>query len=700
MVRRLVEHEAVDAARHAARRAARACARPARASRTAASTWSAPRSNFASSVRASSGRQARARRRRPSSSGSSPVVGRRGAGRARRARSRGRRVASPGGERQLAEQQREQRRLAAAVAAGDRDPLARREVEVDRAEPERAALADGALERGDAVAGPLRRRASESCSSHGSNGFSTRSTRSSARSAWRTFVISACVPRRSAPPVACARNRRRARLVAAGVQQRLDLAAPLLRVARSARTAAARASVARRRVLAPAAGVLADARRVQGSISAIRVTVRSRNARSCETTASAAREAVEEALEPVEPVEVEVVRRLVEQEHVEAREQDRGERRRAPPRRRRASPSPARARRRARARRTSSRARASRSAPPSARNRSSAAAYASGLQSARVPLDAGLRVGDAGAPREVGEQRLARAGGRAPAAGSRRSSDAGVRSTRALVRLVEPGEQAEQRRLAGPVRADEPEPRARAERQVDVVENGAGAERTDDAVRVRLARSLQRTRGRGRARERRGSVWVSSSPSWAGAEAPPHIVLQAGRGAPRAPTSAGRAPRSSCVCGSTFRSLPQTGQRPAQSGACRIWSGSASAIASRAHAESSSWSSTTYSLRSSSASPGSFAWYSRASIVDVDDRVREAAHARAVQAHVEREPEVEPGRRLHDRQLALDLVRHRQVALAAELERLELDRDRVAVLLARAEPEAAEREAGHARSYK
>ena len=71
-----------------------------------------------------------------------------------------------------------------------------------------------------------------------------------------------------------------------------------------------------------------------------------------------------------------------------------------------------------------------------------------------------------------------------------------------------------------------------------------------------------------------------------------------------------------------------------------------------------------------------------------------------VQAHVEREPEIEAGRRLHDRQLALDLVRHRQIAEPAELERLELDRDRVAVLLAWAEPEAAEREAGHSRSYK
>ena len=152
---------------------------------------------------------------------------------------------------------------------------------------------------------------------------------------------------------------------------------------------------------------------------------------------------------------------------------------------------------------------------------------------------------------------------------------------------------------------------------------------------------------------------------------------------------------SSWVCGSRFRSLPQTGQRPAQSGACRIWSGSASAIASRAQAESSSWSSTTYSLRSSSARARLGGVVLAGVDVDVDDGVREAAHARPVQPHVEGEPEVEPGGRLRDRQGRLDLVRHGQVALAAELERLELDLDRVAVLVPGAEAQPAERVAGH-----
>ena len=66
-------------------------------------------------------------------------------------------VPRAGGERQLAEQEREQRRLAAAVPSGDRDALTRCEVEVDRAEPEGAALSDRTLERRDAITLALRR---------------------------------------------------------------------------------------------------------------------------------------------------------------------------------------------------------------------------------------------------------------------------------------------------------------------------------------------------------------------------------------------------------------------------------------------------------------------------------------------------------------------------------------------------------------
>ena len=59
----------------------------------------------------------------------------------------------------------------------------------------------------------------------------------------------------------------------------------------------------------------------------MRVTVRSRNARSCETIDHRAVEAREEHLEALEPGEVEVVRRLVEEQHVVAAEEDRRERR-------------------------------------------------------------------------------------------------------------------------------------------------------------------------------------------------------------------------------------------------------------------------------------------------------------------------------------------------------------------------------------
>ena len=193
-----------------------------------------------------------------------------------------------------------------------------------------------------------------------------------------------------------------------------------------------------------------------------------------------AREGVEEALEPVEPVEVEVVRRLVEQEHVEAREQNRGQ------------PGPSRLASGQRprlllerdgepelgARRAGARLEigAAECQEPLERRRVGVGAPVGG-----VALDRRLRVGDARPPGQVGEQRLS-----GTAVVLLRQVADGERSGRpldaSLVRLVEPREQAEQRRLAGPVGADEPEPRARAERQVDVVENGAGAERTDDAV--------------------------------------------------------------------------------------------------------------------------------------------------------------------------------------------------------------------------
>ena len=67
------------------------------------------------------------------------------------------------------------------------------------------------------------------------------------------------------------------------------------------------------------------ARWVNSSSSTTWVTVRARNVRSWLTRTTAAVEPGDPALEPVEPVEVEVVGRLVEQEHVEAGEQQGGQ---------------------------------------------------------------------------------------------------------------------------------------------------------------------------------------------------------------------------------------------------------------------------------------------------------------------------------------------------------------------------------------
>ena len=66
--------------------------------------------------------------------------------------------------------------------------------------------------------------------------------------------------------------------------------------------------------------------RVNGSSSTNRSTQASRNARSCDTTTIPPGKPVDEALQLCERVEVEVVRGLVEQEDVEARERDRGQR--------------------------------------------------------------------------------------------------------------------------------------------------------------------------------------------------------------------------------------------------------------------------------------------------------------------------------------------------------------------------------------
>src|SRR5205807_7406005 len=69
--------------------------------------------------------------------------------------------APAGDERNLAEQRAQQRRLAGAVGSGDHEPVSVAEREVERPEPERAALHDGALEPHDDVAASVARRERE-----------------------------------------------------------------------------------------------------------------------------------------------------------------------------------------------------------------------------------------------------------------------------------------------------------------------------------------------------------------------------------------------------------------------------------------------------------------------------------------------------------------------------------------------------------
>ena len=426
VVRRLVEDEAVDAAWPSARRGARASARPARASRTAAATCSAPRLNFASSVRASSGGRP-ARAVNASSSVSSPSYA------ARRWSSVPTTVARPSvararGERQLAEQEREQRRLAAAVPARHRDALAGREVEVDRAEPERRPARrrrPRARRRGRRAAAPRRARGAAPTARTASR--RARSARATARPGAPSPTAPACRAGRSRP--SRARGSRRPRAPGCGGRGAAPPprgAAPARR--RRPRTAARRASsrAAAYSLQPPAYSLDAAGPR---SISAIRVDRPVEEDAVVRDDDEPAREPVDEALEPVEPVEVEVVRRLVEQEHVEARQQDRrqrgprrlaaGERRRllverdgepelgarrARPRLEIAAAEREEALERGRVARRGSRPRCAARRPPPPRRRRCAA------------------------PGRRAASR--RDGGRAPAAGSRRVSVAGVRSTR------------------------------------------------------------------------------------------------------------------------------------------------------------------------------------------------------------------------------------------------------------------------------
>ena len=83
-------------------------------------------------------------------------------------------------------------------------------------------------------------------------------------------------------------------------------------------------------------------------------------------------------------------------------------------------------------------------------------------------------------------------------------------------------------------------------------------------------------------------------------------------------------------------------------------------------------------------SPGSVAWYSRLLTCRATS-VGEAAKARPDHPRLELELEHEPGGRPRERQRGLGALRNGDVALSAELERLEIDGVGVAELLSGAE---------------
>ena len=294
-------------------------------------------------------------------------------------------------------------------------------------------------------------------------------------------------------PAAVGHTARGVRLAAASGEQRLDLASPLLRVGECLVLAGA-SEVARGLVVAPGTGPLMHAMRPGIDLGdpldrpvEERAIVRDER--------EPAVEAGEETLEPVQPVEVEVVRRLVEEEQVEPREQDRGQ----------AGPSRLAAgegrgllfERDLEPELGTDRPGAVLEVAPTEREEAlEREAVRTGIPRFGVPLDGLLRIGHPRAAGEVAEQRLSGSSVvllRQVADRDRRWSPLDA----ALVRKLDPGEEPQQRRLAGAVSADDAEPRARPERQVDAIENGGGAVRLDDAgERDSHGRYLLRERGR------------------------------------------------------------------------------------------------------------------------------------------------------------------------------------------------------------
>ena len=166
-----------------------------------------------------------------------------------------------------------------------------------------------------------------------------------------------------------------------------------------------------------------------------------------------------EPLEAIEPVEVEVVRRLVEAEHVEAREQQRRERHA-----RRLAAGERRQLGVERHRDTELRADL-----PRARLEICAAEREELVRARRdvAPLHPRFRVRDARAPREEAEQRLTLP----PLRLLRQVTDGADALDASGRRLVDAGEDAQQRRLAAAVRPHDADARAGRNGERDAVEN-------------------------------------------------------------------------------------------------------------------------------------------------------------------------------------------------------------------------------------
>ena len=317
VVRRLVEHEDVDPERLEEGEVRRASSRPARASGRAAPPPRPRRPKRPSNVLAlPSGSPAAAQKgasngstvaKRARSWSSSPI---RAPGPSRR---------RPAARGQLPEERLDQRRLPRAVPAHESEPFAPAEVELERAETEGPALDDGTLETSDHVPGS-HQRAQLQAQLPRTPGLLDAPPLERLEPALRRPYLRAERPGgatvRLPAPATCVRAPLVQQLREALALARVLLEGCLLVSRRRARSHSNSAN--------PPA--YARGRRVSASSSSTRFTVRPRKTRSCETrTKPPPRRPPRNRSSRFEPLEVQVVRRLVEQQDVEAGEEDSGQ---------------------------------------------------------------------------------------------------------------------------------------------------------------------------------------------------------------------------------------------------------------------------------------------------------------------------------------------------------------------------------------